>query len=104
MAAPEGSSAATVSLEFERPLATVRALFFDVDLAVRQKIHRGTRLQWITPSSPPQPQAASKGAALPAEQRLRQTYRVLERLQSEEVVIGEGLGGAWEKRFLTGPN
>jgi tellurite resistance protein len=86
-----GAPAASVWLDFDRPPATVRALLFDVDLAVRTKIHRGTRLQWIL-----------RGDS--GERRLRQTQHILDRLQSEEVVIEEGLGGEWVKRFVEGPN
>jgi len=82
---------ASVWLDFERPLPTVRGIFFDVDLAVRSKIHRGMRLQWILHGPT-------------GERRLRQTQHVLDRLQSEEVVIEEGVGGEWVKRFVEGPN
>ena len=91
MSIPPPGPAAVVSLDFERPLADVRALLFDVDLLVREKPHRGTRLQWIT-------------RAPGEEQRLRQTQRVLERLQSEDVVIEAGLNDTWVKRFVVGPN
>jgi hypothetical protein len=88
---PSAPAAATAWVDYERPLAAVRAVFFDVDLAVRGKIHRGMRLQWL----------AREGTA---ERRLRQQTRVLDRIQSEDVVIGEVAEGGWEKRFVDGPN
>lgn len=72
-------------------MAEVQALFFDVDLAVRDKIHRGVRLQWL-PRTPD------------GERRLRRHMRVLDKLQVEEVVIERGADGAWVQRFVEGPN
>jgi tellurite resistance protein len=83
--------AASVSLDFERPVAAVRALLFDVDLTVRTRIHRGVRVQWL-PSSPA------------GERRVRQQTHVLDRMQDEEFVIEEGAAGTWVKRFVSGPN
>jgi tellurite resistance protein len=80
-----------VQAAFERPLEAVREVFFDVDLAVRDKIHRGVRLQWL-PRSPG------------GERRLRQRTRVLDRVQEEEVLIEEGAGGTWVKQFVEGPS
>jgi hypothetical protein len=88
---PAPTPAASASLDFERPLAAVRALFFDVDLAVRTRIHRGVRLRWLPSSSS-------------GERRVRQQTHVLDRMQDEEFVIGEGPGGSWVKRFVDGPN
>jgi tellurite resistance protein len=94
---PEGPSpqapsrAASAWVDFDHPLATVRALLFDVDLAVRTKIHRGVRLQWL-------PRLPS------GERRVRQQTHVLDRVQDEEIVIEEGPGGTWVKRFVEGPN
>jgi tellurite resistance protein len=94
---PEGPSQPTpvpvawASVDFERPVATVRALLFDVDLAVRTRIHRGVRLQWLT--------------RVPSGERwLRQQTHVLDRMQDEEVAIEEGPSGTWVKRFVDGPN
>jgi hypothetical protein len=91
MSATPPRPAATTWVDFDRPVEEVRALFFDVDLAVRSKIHRGMRLQWTPPeaSGPP---------------RLRQHTRVLDKVQTEDVVIERGPGGVWVKRFLEGPN
>ncbi len=72
-------------------MAEVQALLFDVDLAVRDKIHRGVRLQWL-PRTPD------------GERRLRRVMRVLDRMQVEEVVIERGPDGAWIQRFVEGPN
>jgi hypothetical protein len=78
-------------LDYERPIDAVRALFFDVDLAVRDKIHRGVRLQWL-PRTPD------------GERRLRRHTRVLDKLHAEEVVIEEGPDHAWVQRFVEGPS
>ncbi len=92
-APPAGPPRPTASawLDFDRPVAVVRAAFLDVDLAVRGKIHRGMRLQWLPPGES-------------GERRLRQHVRVLDRIQTEDVVIEEGRGGTWVKRFVEGPN
>jgi len=82
---------ATTWLDFERPVAQVQALFFDVDLAVRDKIHRGVRLQWL-PKTPD------------GERRLRRHMRVMDKMQVEEVVVERGAGGSWVQRFVEGPN
>ncbi len=87
----EPSPTASAWIEFERPVETVRALFFDVDHAVRSKIHRGVRLKWL-------PKDAT-GA-----RRIHQQMRVLDRMVVEELVIEEGPGGTWVKRFVEGPN
>jgi hypothetical protein len=84
-------STASVSLDFEHPVSNVRALLFDVDLAVRGKIHRGTRLQWVLHGDS-------------GERRLRQTQLVMDRMQTEDVAIESGPGGEWIKRFIEGPN
>jgi tellurite resistance protein len=78
-------------LDYERPVDAVRALFFDTDLAVRAKIHRGVRLQWL-PRAPD------------GERRLRRHTRVLDKLHTEEVVIEAGPDGAWTQRFVEGPS
>jgi tellurite resistance protein len=78
-------------MDFARPLADVRAVFFDVDLAVRTKIHRGVRLHWL----PRQPTG---------ERHLRQETHVLDRVQEDVVAIEEGDGGTWVKRFVDGPS
>jgi hypothetical protein len=82
---------ATAWLDFDRPLPTVRAAFLDVDLVVRGKIHRGMRFVWLPP-----------GAG--GERRLRQQMTVLDKLIVEEVILEEGPGGTWVKRFVEGPN
>ena len=91
--APPSAPRATASawLDFDRSAVAVRTVFLDVDLAVRTQIHRGIRLQWL-------PREES------GERRLRQQTRVLDRMQVEEVVVEEGPGGTWVKRFVDGPN
>lgn len=78
-------------MDFDGSVGDVRSLFFDVDLAVRGKIHRGMRLQWLTPS-------ADGGRGV------RQQTRVLDTIVVEDVVVEEGPGGAWVKRYVEGPN
>ena len=81
------------SSDFGRPLAAVRAYFsfWMSILAVRGKIHRGMRLQWL-------PRLPS------GERRVRQQTSVLDRIQIEEIVVEEGSHGEWIKRFVDGPN
>jgi hypothetical protein len=98
MASSDGPTA-TASLDYERSPADVRAIFFDVDLAVRDRIHRGVTLQRLAPTA-----AGAASEAGGGERRLRQTQRVLDRLQTEELVIEEGPGGTWVKRLVAGPN
>jgi len=86
-----GGPSATTWLDFERPAAEVQALFFDVDLAVRDRIHRGVRLQWL-------PRTAD------GERRLRRHMRVLDKMQVEEIVIERNAQGAWVQRFVEGPS
>ena len=82
---------ATAWLDFDLPVDTVRAAFLDADLVVRSKIHRGIRFQWL----PPTPDG---------ERRLRQQMTVLDKRVVEEIVLEEGPGGTWVKRFVEGPN
>jgi len=74
---------ATAWLDFDLPL--------DADLVVRSKIHRGIRFQWL----PPTPDG---------ERRLRQQMTVLDKRVVEEIVLEEGPGQTWVKRFVEGPN
>ena len=83
--------AATARLDFERPVEAVRSVFFDVNLAVRGKIHRGMRLHWI-------------GRTPDGKRAVRQQTRVLDKLVVEDFVIDEGPDGTWVKRYLEGPN
>jgi hypothetical protein len=82
---------ATARLDFERPLETVRSAFLDADLVVREKVHRGMRFQWL-------PRGAD------GERRLRQVTNVLGKPVEEDVVLEEGPGRTWVKRFVEGPN
>lgn len=83
--------AARAFVELPRNLADVRALFFDVDLAVRTRLHKGVRLRWLPRRSA-------------GERRLCRHTRVMGRIHSEEVVVEEGAEGTWVKRFVKGPN
>jgi hypothetical protein len=85
------SPTATAWLDFELPVATVRAAFLDADLVVRSKIHRGMRFTWL-PRAPD------------GEKRLRQQMSVLDKLVVEEIVLEEGPDATWVKRFVEGPN
>jgi tellurite resistance protein len=88
---PDDTPDATAWLDFERPVADVRALFFDVDLAVRSKIHRGVRLKWL-PRAPD------------GERRIRRHVRVLDKIHEEDVVIEPGMSETWVQRFVEGPS
>lgn len=92
-AAPPNEPAPSASawMEYERPIAIVRALFFDVDNAIRAKIHRGLRFKWL--------ERDASGA-----RRIQQTTRVLDRMVVEELVIEEGPDGTWVKRYVEGAN
>ncbi len=83
--------AARAFVELTRSLADVRALFFDVDLAVRTRLHKGVRFRWLP----------RRGAG---ERRLCRLTRVLGHIHREEVVVEEGAEGTWVKRFVQGPN
>jgi len=78
-------------MDYDRGVDLVRAAFLDADLVVRDKIHRGIRFEWL-------PRNAD------GERRLRQKMRVLDKLVTEEVLIEEGPGQTWVKRFVEGPN
>ena len=78
-------------LDFEQPPGQVQTLFFDVDLAVRSKIHRGVRLQWL-PRTPD------------GERRLRRHMRVLDKMHVEEIVVERAADGSWVQRFVEGAN
>jgi hypothetical protein len=88
---PGVAATANTWLDFERPLAEVQTLFFDVDLAVRDKIHRGVRLQWL-PRTPD------------GERRLRRHVRVMDMMLTDDVVVERAKDGSWVQRFVDGPN
>ena len=74
----------------ERPVAVVRAQFFDLDQHVREGLHRGTTLKWTLRP--------------PGERRIKQETRVLGRVVLEEYVVEEDDAGRWVRRFVEGPN
>jgi hypothetical protein len=82
---------ASTWMDFEWPVETVRAIFFDVDHAIRARIHRGVRLKWL--------EKDATGA-----RRIEQTMRVLDHWVVEELVVEEGPRATWVKRFVDGPN
>jgi hypothetical protein len=87
----DGIPDASASLDFNRPVAEVQAMFFDVELSVRNRIHRGVRLQMLPHD-------------LGGERRLRRHVRVLDKLQYDDVVIERSGDGAWVERFVDGHN
>ncbi|HSY20902.1 MAG TPA: SRPBCC family protein [Polyangiaceae bacterium] len=90
-ATAKAGPAARAFVELPRSLSDVRALFFDVDLAVRTRLHQGVRFRWLP-----------RGCA--GERRLCRLTRVLGRIHREEIVVEEGADGTWVKRFVKGPN
>jgi tellurite resistance protein len=88
---PDKPMEATATLPFDRPMADVKALFFDADLVVRQKVHRGVRLQWL-PRTPD------------GERRLRRHTRIMDRMHVEDVVIEPGPDDTWVLRYVEGPS
>ena len=88
---PDAPAQATTSLLFDRPPADVKALFFDADLVVRQKVHRGVRVQWL-PRNPD------------GERRLRRHTRIMDRMHVEDVVIEPGPDETWVLRYVEGPS
>ncbi|MFO0758893.1 MAG: TerB family tellurite resistance protein [Byssovorax sp.] len=87
----EPSAAASASLVIHKPASTVRAQFFDVDHAIRDKIHHGIELRWLAPEAP-------------GEKRVERVTKLMTRTHVDVVVIEEGEGGAWVMRFAEGPS
>jgi tellurite resistance protein len=85
------SPAASASIEIGKPAGVVRAQFFDVDHAIRGRIHHGVSLRWLPP-------------ATPGERRVEQEIKILSRSHIDIFVVEEGEGGAWVKRMVAGPN
>jgi tellurite resistance protein len=84
-------AAATAAIEIDRPVEVVRAAFFDLDHAIRDKIHHGVELRWLPP-------------AAPGELRFEQETKALGRTQHDELLLEVGEGGARVFRFVGGPN
>lgn len=85
------NAAARAAIEIGKPVAVVRAQFFDLDHAIRADIHHGVTLRWLPPEAP-------------GERRLSQEIKVMSRSHVDVFVIEEGGGGSWIKRFVDGPN
>lgn len=83
--------AATASIEIDKPLEVVKAQFFDLDHAIRGRIHHGVTLRWVAP------QAAG-------ERRVEQEIKMMTRSHVDVFTVDEGEGGTWIKRFVEGPN
>jgi Tellurite resistance protein TerB len=84
-------AAAGATIVIDRPVDVVRAQLFDVDHAIRARIHHGVSLRWL----PPQ---------VPGERRVEQAVKVLTRTHVDVFVVEQGEGGVWVKRFVAGPN
>ncbi len=82
--------AASASIEIDKPRSLVRAQFFDLDHAIRQRIHHGVILRWLPPEEP-------------GEQRLSQEIKLMARSHLDVFVVEEE-DGTWVKRFVDGPN
>lgn len=78
------------TIEIGRPVALVRQQFFDVDHAIRDKVHTGLKMKWLP--------SREEG-----ERRLLQEVRVLGVLYADEIIV-EIEDGALIKRFVDGPN
>src|SRR5262245_29204524 len=85
------AAAARAAIEIDKPVAVVRAQFFDLDHAIRAKIHHGVSMRWLPPEAP-------------GERRLTQEIKMMTRAHVDVFVVEEGGGGSWIKRFIDGPN
>jgi hypothetical protein len=85
------SAAARATIEIGRPPDVVRAQFFDLDHAIRHRVHHGVSLRWLPPSQP-------------GERRVEQEIKLMTRSHLDVFVVEEGEGGAYVKRFVDGPN
>ena len=87
---------ARAQIEMAKPVAVVRAHFFDVANAIAVQPFHGVKLGWAPPPD-------EKGAV--ARPRLvRQELTVLGQPIVDDCAIEEGQGGAWVKRFVAGAN
>lgn len=82
---------ARAGIEIDKPRDLVRAQFFDIDHAIRRRIHHGVSLRWL-------PQEA------PGERRVEAELKLMTRSHVDVFLIEEGEGGSWVKRFVEGPN
>jgi tellurite resistance protein len=83
--------AAKASIEIDKPPSVVRAQFFDLDHAIRGRIHHGATLRWLAPT-------------VPGERRVEQEIKMMTRSHVDVFVVEDGDNGAWVKRFVDGPN
>jgi tellurite resistance protein len=88
---PDPFPTASASIEIDKPVDLVRAQFFDLDHAIRGKIHHGVALRWLPPEAP-------------GERRVQQEVKLMARSHVDVFVVEEGEGGAWIKRLVDGPN
>jgi tellurite resistance protein len=78
------------TVEIDRPVDLVRQQFFDIDHAMRDKVHDGVKIRWLPPREP-------------GERRILQEVRVLGVLYADEILV-EFEDGTLIKRFVEGPN
>ena len=91
------SSMARAQIEIAKPVAVVRAQFFDVAHAIELQPYHGVKLSWAPP-----PEAGSepqRGARL-----VRQELLVLGQAIVDDCAVEEGPEGTWVKRFALGAN
>ncbi|MFT3764178.1 MAG: hypothetical protein QM820_01455 [Minicystis sp.] len=84
-------AAARASIEIDKPKGLVRAQFFDLDHAIRQRTHHGVSLRWLPPEAP-------------GERRLEGEIKLMTRSHVDVFLIEEGGDGSWIERFVDGPN
>jgi tellurite resistance protein len=87
----EPIAAASAAIEIDRPIEVVRAALFDLDHAIRGRIHHGVSLRWLRPEAP-------------GELRVEQETKALGRTQIDIFVLETGEDGARVERFVSGPN
>jgi tellurite resistance protein len=83
--------AARAAIEIDKPVAVVRAQFFDLDHAIRHRTHHGVNMRWLPSEAP-------------GERRVEAELKLMTRAHVDVFLIEEGEGGAWVKRFVDGPN
>lgn len=78
------------TIDIARPVELVRQQFFDIDHAMRDKVHDGVKIRWLAPKET-------------GERRILQEVRVLGVPYADEILV-EIEDGALIKRFAEGPN
>jgi hypothetical protein len=97
------SPMARVEIQIAKPLAVVRAQFFDVAHAIEVQLYHGMKLSWAaTAPTLPSDRGAQRDAS--AARLVRQEVTVLGQSIASDFAIEEGDDGTWVKRFVTGAN